>query len=276
MRRTKGYFFRTVPNDGQQGDNVANFIHKKLKKTNVRIIDDEEAYSQGLVGSGQGRPAEGRGHRDPGPHQPAEPRLQLGNRGHPGQHAARLHPVAGSRHGAAVLHADAGERQEPGHHGFRRHRRPEHVQGRRQLRVRLPGRHSNVRRLREVQEGRTTASRRSFGLPTYTSVIVNATAIQKACKAGHGKTTRNAVRKQVAKVKLSKKVSLLGFPVAFLEVEPRQVPGSWRPGRRLRIRDLQDHEERHVHARRVTTRPIQRAARLAGRSSFLLPFSVRS
>ena len=44
----KGYFFRTVPNDGEQGDNVATFIHKKLKKTNVRIIDDEEAYSQGL------------------------------------------------------------------------------------------------------------------------------------------------------------------------------------------------------------------------------------
>ena len=55
-----------------------------------------------------------------------------------------------------------------------------------------------------------------FGLPTYTSVIVNATAIQRACKAGHGKTTRNAVRKDVAKVKLSKKVSLLGFPVSFL------------------------------------------------------------
>ena len=45
---TPGYFFRTVPNDGQQGDNVATFIHKVLKKTNVRIIDDEEAYSQGL------------------------------------------------------------------------------------------------------------------------------------------------------------------------------------------------------------------------------------
>ena len=37
-----------MPNDGQQGDNVATFIHKVLKKKNVRIIDDEEAYSQGL------------------------------------------------------------------------------------------------------------------------------------------------------------------------------------------------------------------------------------
>jgi ABC-type branched-subunit amino acid transport system substrate-binding protein len=57
----------------------------------------------------------------------------------------------------------------------------------------------------------------TFGLPTYTSVMVNATAINNACKAGHGKTTRNAVRKAVAKVKLSKSMSLLGFPVAFLK-----------------------------------------------------------
>jgi hypothetical protein len=57
----------------------------------------------------------------------------------------------------------------------------------------------------------------TFGLPTYTSVMVNANAINNACKAGHGKTTRAAVRKAVAKVKLSKSLSLLGFPVAFLK-----------------------------------------------------------
>ena len=47
-RRHPGFFYRTVPNDGQQGDAVANYIHKLLKKTHVYIIDDEEAYSQGL------------------------------------------------------------------------------------------------------------------------------------------------------------------------------------------------------------------------------------
>ena len=45
----KGSFFRTVPNDGQQGDRVAAFISKTLKKKRVYIIDDEEAYSQGLA-----------------------------------------------------------------------------------------------------------------------------------------------------------------------------------------------------------------------------------
>src|SRR6185503_18386802 len=46
---SKGFFYRTVPNDGQQGDAVANFINKDLKKKRIYIIDDEEAYSQGLA-----------------------------------------------------------------------------------------------------------------------------------------------------------------------------------------------------------------------------------
>jgi hypothetical protein len=37
-----------------------------------------------------------------------------------------------------------------------------------------------------------------------------------ACKAGHGKTTRKAVRKKLLKVKLTAKQSLLGFSVQFL------------------------------------------------------------
>ena len=54
----------------------------------------------------------------------------------------------------------------------------------------------------------------AFGLPTYTAALVNATAIMKACK--NGTASRAEVRKNVANVKLSKKSSLLGFPVTFL------------------------------------------------------------
>jgi len=46
--------------------------------------------------------------------------------------------------------------------------------------------------------------------------LVVATAVHQACKAGHGKTTRTAVRKAVQKVKLTDTASLLGFPVQFL------------------------------------------------------------
>src|SRR6266571_5122851 len=44
-----GYFYRTVPNDGQQGPTVANWMTKKLKWKRVFIIDDQETYSQGLA-----------------------------------------------------------------------------------------------------------------------------------------------------------------------------------------------------------------------------------
>jgi branched-chain amino acid transport system substrate-binding protein len=45
----QGYFFRTVPNDDIQGPTVANFIRLKIKATRVYIIDDQEAYAQGLA-----------------------------------------------------------------------------------------------------------------------------------------------------------------------------------------------------------------------------------
>src|SRR5438046_2865074 len=44
-----GYFYRTVPNDGQQGPTVANYMTKTLKWKRVYIIDDQETYSQGLA-----------------------------------------------------------------------------------------------------------------------------------------------------------------------------------------------------------------------------------
>src|SRR4029077_2629458 len=44
----QGYFFRTVPNDNVQGPTVANYIRLKLKAQRVVVIDDQEAYSQGL------------------------------------------------------------------------------------------------------------------------------------------------------------------------------------------------------------------------------------
>jgi len=45
----QGYFFRAVPNDNVQGPTVANYIRLKIKADRVVIIDDQEAYSQGLA-----------------------------------------------------------------------------------------------------------------------------------------------------------------------------------------------------------------------------------
>ena len=44
----KGFFFRTVPNDDQQGPRVANWIRNQVKATRVVIVDAQNTYSTGL------------------------------------------------------------------------------------------------------------------------------------------------------------------------------------------------------------------------------------
>src|SRR3954453_19546174 len=52
---TRGYFFRAVPPDAQQGTTVANLMLTKLKVSKVYIIDDQEAYSTGLADTVQSK-----------------------------------------------------------------------------------------------------------------------------------------------------------------------------------------------------------------------------
>lgn len=44
----KGFFYRTVPNDDQQGARVANYIRGKLNANRVAVIDAQNSYSTGL------------------------------------------------------------------------------------------------------------------------------------------------------------------------------------------------------------------------------------
>ena len=64
-----------------------------------------------------------------------------------------------------------------------------------------------------------------FGLPSYVAAQVDALAVTKACKAGHGKTTRAAVRKQIAKTNIS--TSILGFPVGFQKSGEMKLPAAF-------------------------------------------------
>jgi ABC-type branched-subunit amino acid transport system substrate-binding protein len=212
---TPGYFFRTVPNDGEQGDNVATFIHKVLKKKNVRIIDDEEAYSQGLSLQ-------------------VKNDLQADGVTVTTDHISQQNPDYNSVIAAipsstqlvyipwqvpamaqqfyTQLRANGDKQIVMGSDGTDD---PSTFKGAGSYVSGFPYDPTApaVASFTKAHSGNPE----TFGLPTYTSVIVNATALQAACKAGHGKTTRNAVRKDVAKVKLSKAVSLLGFPVQFLK-----------------------------------------------------------
>jgi branched-chain amino acid transport system substrate-binding protein len=209
-----GYFFRTVPNDGQQGDNVATFIHKVLKKKNVRIIDDEEAYSQGLSNQ-------------------VKADLEADGATVTTDHISQQNPdynsvIAAIPHNTQLvyipwqvpamaqqfftqLRANGDKQIVMGSDGTDD---PSTFKGAGSYVSGFPVDTSSpaLKAFQSAHHG----DPETFGLPTYTSVIVNATAISKACKAGHGKTTRTAVRKRLHKVTLTKAVSLLGFPVVFL------------------------------------------------------------
>jgi branched-chain amino acid transport system substrate-binding protein len=211
---SKGFFYRTVPNDGQQGDAVASWINKGLKKKHIYIIDDEEAYSQGLADQVQqdlkkaGINA-GRNHVAQNVSDfssliasiPSSTQLVY----IPWQQAAEAQTFSqqlkAAGKNAIVMGSDGID--APGQ--FEAH--GAYVSG-----FPVDAKSPVYKAFTKAHKGQPEA----FGLPTYTSVWANATAIKMACKAGHGKTTRSAVRKSLLKVKLTAKQSLLGFPVQFL------------------------------------------------------------
>jgi branched-chain amino acid transport system substrate-binding protein len=211
----KGFFFRTVPNDAQQGDRVAGFIHTTLKAKHVYIIDDEEAYSQGLADQVQSDLKKfgvnaGRNHISQQNNDfssvitaiPANTQVVYIPWQLPEQAQAFYQQLRSSGHKANVMGSDGTDAPgtfQPNGHGY--------VSG-------FPVDFSSTK-LKSFEKAHN-GQPETFGIPSYTATLVNATAISKACKAGHGKTTRAAVRKQVRKVKLTAKQSLLGFSVAFL------------------------------------------------------------
>jgi branched-chain amino acid transport system substrate-binding protein len=211
---SNGFFYRTVPNDGQQGDAVANYIHNNLKKKRIYIIDDEEAYSQGLADQVQADLKKAginasRNHVAQNVSDFSSLIAAIPNNTQvvyiPWQQAAEAQTFASQLHAngknAIVMGSDGID--APGQFTTN----GSYVSG-------FPVDATNpvYKSFTKAHKGQPEA----FGLPTYTSIWANATAIKMACKAGHGKTTRQAVRKTLLKVKLTAKQSLLGFPVQFL------------------------------------------------------------
>lgn len=210
----KGYFFRTVPNDGQQGDNVATFIAKNLKKKNVRIIDDEEAYSQGLAAQ-VGNDLKAFGVTVTTDHiSQQNPDYNSVIAGIPNKTQLVYIPwqvPAMAQQFYTQLRANGKKQIVMGSDGTDD---PSTFKGAGSYVSGFPVDFSApaVSAFKKAHSGNPE----TFGLPTYTSVMVNARAVQAACKAGHGSTTRAAVRKRLPKTLLSKSASLLGFPVVFL------------------------------------------------------------
>ena len=220
----RGFFYRTVPNDGQQGPTVANYMTKKLKWKRVYIIDDQETYSQGLA-DGVGQILNKRGvttKRDSISQKDSDfssaiakipsnyqgiyipwqlapqaqafgQQLQAAGKGHiklfgsDGLFAPGVWKIAGS-YDSAFPYNPASKVV--------------------QTYVKAHGGNGEF-----------------FGLPSYVAAQVVVGAVTRACKAGHGKTTRTAVRKQIAKTNL--KTSILGFSVAYQKSGEMKLPAAY-------------------------------------------------
>lgn len=220
----RGFFFRTVPNDDQQGPRVADWMTKKLKWKRVYIIDDQETYSQGLADGVQKIlnkrgvttkrdsisqkdsdfsaviakiPSNYQGIYIPWQLAPQAQafgqQLQAAGKGHiklfgsDGLFAPGVWKIAGSY--------DSAFPYDPASKVV-------------QAYVKAHGGNGEF-----------------FGLPSYVAAQVVVGAVTRACKAGHGKTTRKAVRKQIAKTHL--KSSILGFSVAFQKSGEMKLPAAF-------------------------------------------------
>jgi branched-chain amino acid transport system substrate-binding protein len=218
----RGYFYRTVPNDGQQGPVVANWMTKKLKWKRVYIIDDQETYSQGLA-DGVQKILRSRGvkvtrdsisqsasdfssqiakipNNTQGiyiPWQLAPQAQTFGQQlkaagkgrmklfGSDGLFAPGIWKITGSY--------DSAFPYNPGDPVVKTYIRAHHGDG------------------------------EFFGLPSYVAAQVVVGAVTRAC--ANGTATRAEVRKQLAKTRL--KTSILGFPIRFSRAGEMRSPANY-------------------------------------------------
>jgi branched-chain amino acid transport system substrate-binding protein len=220
----RGYFYRTVPNDAQQGPKVADYMTKTLKWKRVYIIDDQETYSQGLADGVQ---------------------KILNNRGvttkrdsisqKDSDFSAAIAKIPSNYQGIYIPWQLAPQAQAFG----------QQLQAAGKSHIKLfgsdglfaPGvwkiagsydsafpydpNSSIVQAYVKAHKG----NGEFFGLPSYVAAQVLTGAVTRACTAGHGKTTRAAVRKQVAKTHL--KSSILGFSVAYQKSGEMKLPAAY-------------------------------------------------
>jgi branched-chain amino acid transport system substrate-binding protein len=207
-----GFFFRTVPNDSVQAPTVASYILNTLKAKRVYIIDDQETYSQGLADGVQKILQAKNGEqvtRNSISQQATDFSSVIAKI--PGNTQVvyipwQLAPQAQAL-GQQMKAAGKGNIKLFGSDGLFS---PDWT---------IAGSYDSffpvntsdpiVAKFRKAHGG----DGQYFGAPSYVAAQVDAMAITAACKAGHGKTTRAAVRKQIAKTNL--KTSILGFGVRF-------------------------------------------------------------
>jgi branched-chain amino acid transport system substrate-binding protein len=220
----RGFFYRTVPNDAQQGPTVAAYMTKKLKWKRVYIIDDQETYSQGLA-DGVQQILNSKGvttKRDSISQSQSD-------------YSSVIAKIPNNYQGIYIPWQLAPQAQAFG----------QQLQAAGKAKIKLfgsdglfapgvwkiAGSYDSAFPYDPASKVVTTyvkahgGNGEFFGLPSYVAAQVVVGAVTRACKAGHGKTTRVAVRKQIAKTNL--KSSILGFPVRFQKSGEMKLPAAY-------------------------------------------------
>ena len=206
-----GYFFRVVPNDSVQGPTVGKYMVNTLKWKRVYIIDDQETYSQGLADGVQNYLKA---------HGVTVTRNSISQQA--SDFSSVIAKIPANTQGVYIPWQLAPQAQAFGQQlkaAGKSHVALFGSDGLFSPDWKIAGSYDSffpVNPNDPVVQAFTKAhggDGQFFGAPSYVAAQVEATAISKACKAGHGKTTRAKVRTQIAKLKL--KSSLLGFGVSF-------------------------------------------------------------
>lgn len=211
----RGYFFRVVPNDDQQGPRVANYIRQNLRHTRVAVVDAQNSYSTGLADTVQGILRNGGVNvqresvneadttdfsslaaRIPANTQTVYVPWQLAPKAQLFGQALRSQGKQAVLFGSDGLFDPDTFRIAGSHVSF--------------FPINLT---SPV--IRAYRRGPGGGKSELFGLPSYAAADVVGRAIDKAC--ANGQATRAEVRRFVNQTNIPKAQSLLGFRIKFVQ-----------------------------------------------------------
>jgi branched-chain amino acid transport system substrate-binding protein len=218
----RGYFYRTVPSDAAQGPTVANWMTKELKWKRVYIIDDQEAYSQGLA-DGVQKILASRGVK--------VTRDSISQTD--SDFSSKIAKIPNNTQGIYIPWQLAPQAQAFG--------QQLKAAGKGKIKLfgsdglfapgvwKITGSYDSAFPYNPAAAAVKTyisahkGNGEFFGLPSYVAAQVVVGAVTRAC--ADGKATRAEVRRQIAKTKL--KTSILGFPVSFTASGEMRTPANY-------------------------------------------------
>jgi branched-chain amino acid transport system substrate-binding protein len=211
----RGYFFRVVPNDDQQGPRVANYIRQTLRHTRVAVVDAQNSYSTGLSdtvqrilrGAGVNVQRESVNEADTTDFSSLAARIPANTQSVyiPWQLApkAQLFGQALRSQGKQAVLFGSDGLFDPDN-------------------FRIPGSFVSFFPINltspviaAYRRGPGRGKSELFGLPSYAAADVVGKAIDRAC--ANGQATRAEVRRFVNQTRISRADSLLGFAIRFVQ-----------------------------------------------------------